>query len=123
MGPTLSIRYELYDFIDEEMEKLEAIHPHRIEVIQVMLKDKITRFKIIKRIFDCQSLVGCIVAVCYPKPVFFEPCQKLQKLLDNNSNLNMLYIMKEQLQELWSAKTVKIMDGKLEAWCKLALML
>ena len=32
----------------------------------------------------------------------------------------MLYIMKEQLQELWSANTVKIMDDKLEAWCKLA---
>ena len=46
--------------------------------------------------------------------------EKLQKLLDNNSNLNMLYIMKEQLQQLWSAETVEIMDDKLEAWSKLA---
>ena len=39
-GPTLSIRHELYDFIVEEMKKFEAIHPHRIEAIRIMLKDK-----------------------------------------------------------------------------------
>ena len=39
-GPTSSIRHELYDFIVEEIEKLEAIHPHRIEAIRITLKDK-----------------------------------------------------------------------------------
>jgi len=45
---------------------------------------------------------------------------KLQKLLENNSNLNTLYIMKEQLQALWSSDTVELMRERLEAWCQLA---
>jgi len=46
--------------------------------------------------------------------------QKLQKLLDENTNLNTLYVMKEQLQELWKSATVKQMHEHLEAWCQLA---
>ncbi len=46
--------------------------------------------------------------------------KKLQKLLDNNTNLNTLYIMKEQLQALWSCETVELMQERLEAWCQLA---
>lgn len=46
--------------------------------------------------------------------------EKLQKLLENNSNLNTLYIMKEQLQALWSSDTVELMRERLEAWCQLA---
>ena len=36
-GPTSSIRHELYDFIVEEIEKLETIHPHRIEAVIMAL--------------------------------------------------------------------------------------
>ena len=46
--------------------------------------------------------------------------EKLQLLLENNSNLNTLYVMKEQLQMLWEAKTVSDMQERLETWCQLA---
>ena len=45
---------------------------------------------------------------------------KLQTLLDNNTNLNTLYVLKEQLQALWSASTVKGMAEQLEGWCQIA---
>lgn len=45
---------------------------------------------------------------------------KLQILLDSNSNLNTLYALKEQLQALWSAPTFEQMAEKLEAWCQVA---
>lgn len=46
--------------------------------------------------------------------------KKLRQLLDENANLNTLYIMKEQLQALWKAETVEIMQRQLEAWCEIA---
>ncbi len=46
--------------------------------------------------------------------------QKLQKLLDENTNLNTLYLMKEQLQSLWMSDSVEQMREALEAWCELA---
>jgi transposase len=45
---------------------------------------------------------------------------KLQVLLDNNSNLNTLYVLKEQLQALWSAPTYESMAEQLESWCQIA---
>ncbi len=46
--------------------------------------------------------------------------QKLQKLLDENTNLNTLYVMKEQLQSLWKSTSIEQMREELEAWCQLA---
>mgnify|MGYP001819867280 CR=1 FL=1 len=46
--------------------------------------------------------------------------QKLQRLLDENANLNTLYILKEQLQALWESETVELMQARLEAWCRIA---
>ena len=46
--------------------------------------------------------------------------EKLQKLLDENANLNTLYVMKEQLQSLWSSTTVEQMHEQLNTWCLLA---
>ncbi len=46
--------------------------------------------------------------------------QKLQRLLDENANLNTLYILKEQLQSLWESETVELMQAGLEAWCRIA---
>jgi transposase len=46
--------------------------------------------------------------------------QKLQRLLDENANLNTLYILKEQLQALWESETVALMLERLEAWCQIA---
>ncbi len=46
--------------------------------------------------------------------------KKLQKLLNENANLNTLYLMKEQLQSLWMSESVEQMRSSLEAWCELA---
>ena len=45
---------------------------------------------------------------------------KLQTLLHENKNINSLYILKEQLQELWKSATVTSMQTTLETWCQLA---
>lgn len=49
-----------------------------------------------------------------------EQTLKLQSLLNDNSNLNILYLMKEQLQSLWLSTSVEQMKQSLEAWCELA---
>lgn len=46
--------------------------------------------------------------------------QKLQQLLNENANLNTLYVMKEQLQALWQSESVELMHENLNAWCLLA---
>jgi transposase len=46
--------------------------------------------------------------------------QKLQRLLDENANLNTLYILKEQLQALWESETAELMQERLETWCRIA---
>lgn len=46
--------------------------------------------------------------------------ERLQKLLDENSNLNTLYVLKEQLQALWSSESYEAMQANLEHWCVLA---
>ena len=46
--------------------------------------------------------------------------EKLQILLQNNDNLNILYVMKEQLQALWEETSFEDMTRQLENWCKLA---
>jgi len=46
--------------------------------------------------------------------------EKLQKLLNENANLNTLYIMKEQLQALWESQTIELMQERLAAWCLIA---
>ena len=46
--------------------------------------------------------------------------QKLQRLLDENANLNTLYVLKEQLQALWESETVELMQERLETWCWIA---
>lgn len=45
---------------------------------------------------------------------------KLRALLDSNGNLNTLYILKEQLQALWSSTTYEGMTERLESWCLIA---
>lgn len=45
---------------------------------------------------------------------------KLAKLLAENQNINSLYILKEQLQALWSNKTYESMEAALENWCEMA---
>lgn len=45
---------------------------------------------------------------------------KLQTLLENNSNLSTLYVLKEQLQALWSATSYESMSEQLESWCQIA---
>ena len=45
---------------------------------------------------------------------------QLQRLLDNNSNLNLIYVLKEQLQALWNAGSFDDMAGQLENWCQIA---
>lgn len=45
---------------------------------------------------------------------------KLNKLLHANQNIYTLYLLKEQLQLLWSSASFKNMASDLEAWCELA---
>ena len=45
---------------------------------------------------------------------------KLQALLENNSNLNTLYVLKEQLQALWNEASYESMVEQLESWCQIA---
>lgn len=46
--------------------------------------------------------------------------KKLNCLLAENNNLNALYVMKEQLQSLWSNTDREVMGEQLEQWCQLA---
>jgi len=46
--------------------------------------------------------------------------KSIDNLLINNSNLNTLYILKEQLQELWQLPTFDEMTNGINAWCELA---
>jgi transposase len=46
--------------------------------------------------------------------------QKLQQSLEENSSLNTLYVMKEQLLQLWNSETYEAMRQRLEEWCVLA---
>jgi len=45
---------------------------------------------------------------------------KLQRLLDENTNMSTLYLLKEQLQALWSQEDKTSMAQRLEQWCALA---
>jgi len=45
---------------------------------------------------------------------------KLQALLSENANLNTLYVMKEQLQALWTSDTYEEMAQRLDTWCEIA---
>jgi transposase len=45
---------------------------------------------------------------------------KLKKLLQENQNMNSIYILKEQLQALWKNKTYESMEAGLENWCQIA---
>lgn len=45
---------------------------------------------------------------------------KLNKLLSANTNINIIYILKEQLQALWQNNTYEDMAKDLEAWCQMA---
>ena len=45
---------------------------------------------------------------------------KLEALLSENANLNTLYVMKEQLQDLWTSGTYDEMAQRLDTWCEIA---
>lgn len=45
---------------------------------------------------------------------------KLEKLLKENVNINLMYVLKEQLQTLWLSKSFEEMASALETWCQLA---
>lgn len=46
--------------------------------------------------------------------------EHLKQLLDNNQNLNLVYVLKEQLQALWLAPSYDEMAVQLESWCQIA---
>ncbi len=45
---------------------------------------------------------------------------QLDNILSENQNLNILYLMKEQLQALWNNTDVDEMKAELEYWCNMA---
>jgi transposase len=46
--------------------------------------------------------------------------KNLTKLLQENENINLIYLLKEQLQALWSCETYEKMGSALENWCQMA---
>jgi transposase len=46
--------------------------------------------------------------------------KNLTTLLQENENMNLIYMLKEQLQTLWSYQTYQDMDSALESWCQMA---
>lgn len=46
--------------------------------------------------------------------------KNLTTLLQENENINLIYMLKEQLQTLWTYKTYQEMDAALESWCLMA---
>lgn len=46
--------------------------------------------------------------------------KKLRKLLEENENMNTLYVLKEQLQALWLSESKETMQQDLEQWCLMA---
>tara|TARA_B100000945_G_C20360444_1_gene586860 strand:- start:31 stop:1266 length:1236 start_codon:yes stop_codon:yes gene_type:complete len=46
--------------------------------------------------------------------------EKLKTLLNANKNLSTMYVLKEQLQALWSHNNYEEMHAALEAWCLIA---
>lgn len=46
--------------------------------------------------------------------------KNLTTLLQENENMNLIYMLKEQLQTLWTYKTYQEMDAALENWCLMA---
>ena len=46
--------------------------------------------------------------------------KSLTTLLQENENMNLIYMLKEQLQTLWCYKTYLEMDAALESWCQMA---
>lgn len=45
---------------------------------------------------------------------------KLTKLLSENTNINAMYLLKEQLQLLWQCQTFEGMAAAVDDWCRLA---
>jgi len=46
--------------------------------------------------------------------------KSLTTLLHENENINLIYMLKEQLQTLWCYRTYQEMDAALESWCHIA---
>ncbi|MDF9401549.1 ISL3 family transposase, partial [Vibrio sp. 1180_3] len=46
---------------------------------------------------------------------------KLDELLESNKHLCFIYMMKEQLQQIWNSTNYLEMEHKLEQWCHLAM--
>lgn len=46
---------------------------------------------------------------------------KLDELLESNKHLCFIYMMKEQLQQIWNSTNYPEMEQKLEQWCHLAM--
>ena len=46
--------------------------------------------------------------------------KKLENLLNNNTNLNTIYLLKEQLQAIWSIPTYEGMETAINQWCRMA---
>jgi transposase len=69
-----------------------------------------------------ELLKGCLLSIEKKSPGKLTKAQtaKLERLLAENTNMNTLYVLKEQLQALWSNTQVEIMAEQLDQWCDLA---
>lgn len=70
-----------------------------------------------------QELIKGSLYLLLKNPEKLKPGQKekLQSLRNSNENLNLIYLLKEQLQQLWvQPESFESMRDKLEAWCQMA---
>lgn len=68
-----------------------------------------------------ELLKGChYLLLKNPENLSETQSEKLERLLAENANMNTLYILKEQLQALWSNTQVETMALQLDQWCELA---
>ena len=70
-----------------------------------------------------QELIKGSLYLLLKNPEKLKPGQKekLQSLRDSNDNLNLIYILKEQLQQLWvQPESFESMQERLECWCQIA---
>ena len=68
-----------------------------------------------------ELLKGChYLLLKNPENLTDTQSEKLQRLLAENTNMNTLYVLKEQLQALWSNPQFETMAKQLEQWCELA---
>ena len=111
--------------VEEHLPQAEIIFD-RFHVMQnyskVIRNQRRIEFRRASRKED-QELIKGSLYLLLKNPEKLKPGQqeKLQSLRDSNDNLNLIYMLKEQLQQLWvQPESFERMSERLECWCQMA---